>query len=289
MMLDYSVTPPVKAIQSHYHPYPPHLDNYNRIYKKSTAKSEGKQFEGRPFKDFLRFLDKLGIGQIVVKARDIESTFGLKIPNEVVANLVKKYPKQVIGFAGADPHKGMQGVRDLEYAVRKLGLRGLNIQLYESKLTASDKKLYPLYSKCVELDIPLNIHVSANFSDKISLAYGHPLALDEVAIDFPELRIIASPPGWPWTHELIAIAWRHANVYVAITSLRPAILGRDGSGYEPLVTYGNSVLQDKIIFGSGWPLLPMQRSFDEIRALPWRPEVLPKLLGGNARRAIGLK
>ena len=62
MMLDYSVTPPVKAIQSHYQPYPPHLDNYNRIYKNSTEKAENKQFEGRPFKEFLRFLDKLGIG-----------------------------------------------------------------------------------------------------------------------------------------------------------------------------------------------------------------------------------
>ena len=69
----------------------------------------------------------------------------------------------------------------------------------------------------------------------------------------------------------------------------PAILGKAGSGYEPFVTYGNSVLQDKLIFGSGWPLLPLRRSLAEMRALPWRPEVLPKILGGNARRALRLE
>lgn len=287
-IFDYSVTPPVKEILEHYHPYPPHLANYDRIYKKSTEQSETAQFTSRPFADFLRFLDEVGVGQIVVKARDIESTFGLKIPNETVASLVRAHPDRVVGIAGADPHKGMQAVRELEHAVRNLGLRGLNLQLYELKLPANDKKLYPLYAKCVELGVVLNIHVSANFSTQIPLAYGHPLALDEVAVDFPELRIIASPPGWPWVHELIAVAWRHPNVYIGLSSLRPAILGKAGSGYEPFVTYGNSVLQDKLIFGSGWPLLPLRRSLAEMRALPWRPEVLPKILGGNARRALGL-
>lgn len=288
MLVDYSVTPPVAEILSHYHPYPPHLANYSRIYRSSTEQSESGRFVGRPFETFLGFLDEMGIGQIVVKARDIESTFGLKIPNEVVADLVRRYPGRVIGMAGADPYKGMRAVRELEQAVRELKLRGLNLQLYELKLPANDRRLYPLYAKCAELDVAVNIHVSANFSTAIPLSYGHPLNLDEVAVDFPELRIIASPPGWPWVHELIAVAWRHPNVYIGISSVRPAVLARPGSGYEPLVTYGNGVLRDKLIFGSGWPLLPLRRSVEEMRALPWRPEVLPQIMGENARRALGL-
>jgi predicted TIM-barrel fold metal-dependent hydrolase len=290
MVLDYSVTPPVKEILQHYHPYPPHLANYNRIYERATAasQSESEQFLDRPFGDFLRFLDGLGIDRIVVKARDIESTFGLKIPNEAVAELVRAHPSRVIGIAGADPHKGMRAVRELEHAVTRLGLRGLNLQLYELKLPANDKKIYPLYAKCVELGVMVNVHVSANYSTEIPLAYGHPLNLDEVAVDFPELRIVASPPGWPWTHELIAVAWRHPNVYIALSSLRPSILGKAGSGYEPLFVYGNGVLRDKMIWGSGWPLLSLKRSLDEMRRLPWKPDVLPKVLGANAERALGL-
>jgi predicted TIM-barrel fold metal-dependent hydrolase len=287
-IFDYSLTPPVREILEHYHPYPPHLANYNRIYQRSTEQSETAQFADRPFAEFVRFLDQQGVGRFVVKARDIETTFGLRIPNEAVAELVRQYPDRIVGVAGADPHKGMRAVRDLEHAVRHLGLRGLNLQCYELKLPPNDKKIYPLYAKCVELDIAVNIHVSANFSTQIPLSYGHPLALDEVAVDFPELRIIASPPGWPWIHELVAVAWRHPNVYIGLSSVRPAILGKAGSGYEPLLTYGNSVLQDKLIFGSGWPLLPMRRSLAEMRALPWRTAVLPKIMGDNAARALGV-
>jgi predicted TIM-barrel fold metal-dependent hydrolase len=194
----------------------------------------------------------------------------------------------VIGFAGADPYKGVRAVAELTDAVVNLGLRGLNLQLYELKLSANDRRIYPLYATCAELGIPVNIHASSHFSSSIEMGYGHPLKLDEVAVDFPDLTIIACPPGWPWIHELIAVAWRHPNVYIALSSLRAAVLGKAGSGYEPLVTYANSVLQDKVIFGSGWPLLPLERSISEFRALPWKPEVVPKLMGGNLLRALSV-
>jgi len=288
MILDYNITPPVESILKHYHPYPEHLQNYKRIYGKTSEKAESGRFEGKPLDVFLNFLDGLGITRFVVKARDIETTFGLKIPNESIAELVRSYPDRVIGIAGADPHKGSEAVRELDHAVRNLGLKGLNLQLYELKLIASDRKLYPLYEKCCELGVPINIHVSVNFANRISLKYGHPIHLDQVAIDFPDLTLIASPPGWPWVHELIAVAWRHPNVYIGLNSMRPKLLMKPGSGYEPLFTYGNGVLQDKMIFGSGWPLLPLEQTLSEIRSLPWRPQVLTKLLWDNAARVFGI-
>jgi hypothetical protein len=288
MILDYNITPPVESILKHYHPYPEHLQNYKRIYGKTSEKAESSRFEGKPLDIFLSFLDGLGISRFVVKARDIETTFGLKIPNESVAELVRSYPDRIIGISGADPHKGREAVRELDHAVRNLGLKGLNLQLYELKLIASDRKLYPLYEKCCELDVPINIHVSVNFANRIPLKYGHPIHLDQVAIDFPDLKLIASPPGWPWVHELIAVAWRHPNVYIGLNSMRPKLLMKPGSGYEPLFTYGNGVLQDKVIFGSGWPLLPLEQTLDEIRSLPWRPQVLTKLLWDNAAHVFGI-
>src|SRR5258706_5992768 len=145
MIFDYNITPPVESILKHYHPYPDHLQNYKRIYGKTSDKSESRQFEGRPLAEFMAFVESLGVTRFVVKARDIETTFGLKIPNEAVAELVRAYPDRVIGIAGADPHKGREAVRDLEHAVKNLGLKGLNLQLYELEMVASDRRIYPLY------------------------------------------------------------------------------------------------------------------------------------------------
>jgi hypothetical protein len=289
MIIDYGITPPVAEMFAHYQPFAEHLSNYSRIFGSSTVARDAEGFLGRPFEEFISFVTRAGVDRFVVKACDVESTFGIKTRNEVVAKLVREYPDRVIGFAGVDPHKGVKAVEELSYAVKELGLCGLNLQLYELKLPAQDKRIYPLYEKCVELDIPVNIHSSGHFSSVIGLGYGHPLNLDEVAVDFPELTIIACPPGWPWVHELIAVAWRHPNVYIGLSSLRAAVLGKSGSGYEPLVTYGNSVLQDKLIFGSGWPLLPLQRSVEEFRALPWKAEVISKLLGINLSRALKIE
>ncbi|QEX23572.1 amidohydrolase [Hypericibacter adhaerens] len=285
-IFDYSITAPTEELVASYHPYPPHLANYERVYRNSTDHGELALFRGKPLAKFFEFLDSQGIGRICVKARDIRTTFNLTIPNEAVASLVADYPDRVVGFAGADPHRGKIAVTEFEHAIRKMGLRGLNLQLYELKLAANDRKIYPLYEKCVELNVPVNVHVSINFSTKSLMRYGHPLALDEVAVDFPDLRIIAGPPGWPWVQELIGVAWRHPNVYIAIESVRPNLLLKQNSGYEPLLTYGNSVLGDKIIFGSGWPLLPLARTVQEARSLPLKPANMRGFLADNAQRAV---
>ena len=89
----------------------------------------------------------------------------------------------------------MTAIRELEHAVRELGLKGLNLQCFEHKLCINDPKMYPLYAKCIELDIPVNIHASINFSTSTEMRYGHPIHLDEVMVHFPELRVVASPPA----------------------------------------------------------------------------------------------
>jgi predicted TIM-barrel fold metal-dependent hydrolase len=286
MIFDYSITAPTDELTDSYHPYPPHLANYARVYRNSTDLDELAKFKGKPLVNFFDFLDAHQVGKVCVKARDIETTFGLTIRNEAVGDLVAAYPDRVIGFAGADPHKGRAAVEELERAVVKLGLRGLNLQLYELKLGANDRLLYPLYDRCVELNIPVNIHTSINFSTKSLMRYGHPLLLDEVAVDFPDLRIIAGPPGWPWVQELIGVAWRHPNVFIAIESVRPGLLLKQNSGYEPLLTYGNSVLSDKIIFGSGWPLLPLDRTIREAQSLPLSSENMERFMTKNGQRAV---
>jgi predicted TIM-barrel fold metal-dependent hydrolase len=280
--IDYGSKPPVPEFDIS----GPHLKNYRRVYEASetVAKDSGP----KQISDYLAMYETLGARHVVVKARDIETTFGARIKNEDVAAFCRKHGPRYIGFAGVDPHKGMIAVRELEFAVKELGLRGLNLQCFENKLRINDPKMYPLYAKCIELDIPVNLHCSINFSTDSLMEYGRPQHLDEVMVHFPELRVCASPPGWPWVHELIGVAWRHRNVSIGLVAVRPKYLAVAASGYEPLLQYGNTVLQDRIIFGSSYPMLPVERCLEEIADLPLKDGVRRKWTHDNCARFLGL-
>jgi hypothetical protein len=287
MIIDYAVYPPVRSFM----PEPRgeragHMKNYNRIYGE-TAKIK-EQYADK-FNDFLKEMDEAGISKIVVKARDIETTQGLKITNEACAELVKKYPDRMIGMAGVDPLKGHAAVEELEYAVKELGLVGVNMWSFEYDLYPHDRKFYPLYEKCVELNIPVSMESSMHFSTKVKMDLCRPLYFDYVAVDFPELKIVMSTPGFPWVGELVGVAWRHPNVYIATSVVRAKYLGMPGTGYEILLQFGNSILQDKIIYGTGWPNFPFKRNIDELRALPLKEEVKEKWLGKNVAKLLGIK
>ena len=257
-----------------------HLEDYTRLYK--FAKREG-------IEQFSDLVDEAGISYAVVKARDVETTHGLKIPNEYVAELIKQYPKRLLGMAGVDPLKGHKAVEELDHAVKDLGLRGLNLWSFEYNLYPHDKRMYPLYEKCIELNIPVSMESSMHFSTKAYMDLSKPIYLDYIAVDFPELKIVGATPGWPWVSELVGVAWRHPNVYIATSSTRAIYLMKQGMGYEPLLQLGNSLLQDKIIYASGFPSVPLKRNLDELRQLPLKDEVKEKWLFRNAAKLLNIK
>ncbi|GGF43018.1 amidohydrolase [Aliidongia dinghuensis] len=265
----------------------PHLKNYDRIYA-STKPAPREETPEEALAAYLAAYDAAGASHVVIKARDLESTFGVKITNEDVAAFCARHGERFIGFAGVDPHKGPQALRELEHAVKELGLRGLNLQCFEHKLAINDPRLYPLYAKCVELDIPVNIHCGVNFSTESSMAFGRPYLLDEVMIAFPGLRACAAPPGWPWVHELIAVAWKHVNLTIGLVFVRPKYLTVPESGYGPLLQYGKKLLRDRIIFGSGFPTLPLASALAEIDELPIDDETKDLWRYGNAARLLRL-
>ncbi len=277
--IDFSSRPPLPELTL---PSSQHLSNYRRVYAASESLVD-KALGPEALRDYLATYDRLDAEAVVIKARDLTSTFGVKISNDAVADFCKAQGSRFIGFAGVDPHQGMTAVRELERAVRELGLCGLNIQGFEHKLAINDKLLYPLYAKCVELDIPVNIHCGINFATTTSANFGHPAALDEVLVHFPELRVCASPPGWPWVNELLAVAWRHPNLWIGVLAIRPKLLAVDHSGYGPLLQYGSGLLKSRMIFGSGFPMMPVERSLEEIRGLPLEDNVRRMWLADNAR------
>ncbi|WP_234717042.1 amidohydrolase family protein [Ensifer adhaerens] len=282
-LIDYSSKPPLKelSIKSG------HLSNYDRVYS-SVIDAETEASENA-LETYLGTYDRVGASHVVIKARDLETTFGRKISNEDVAEFCRTHGPRYIGFAGVDPHKGMAAVRELEYSVKELGLRGLNIQCFEHKVAINDRRLYPLYAKCAELAIPVNVHCGINFSSDTTMAFGQPSLLDEVMIHFPELKVCAAPPGWPWVHELIGVAWKHPNLWIGVVFIRPKVLSIPNSGYEPLLQYGKGLLKDRMIFGSGYPTLPLSSALEEIDGLGLKPEVKRAWLHGNAARFLGLE
>ncbi len=282
--IDYGSRPPTPEFAK----TGPHLQNYRRVYAASERAIEEPRETEAWLPAYLAMYERLGARHVVVKARDLETTFGFRIANEDVAAFCRRHGPRYLGFAGVDPHKGMTALRELEVAVRELGLRGLNLQCFEHRLRINDPKMFPLYAKCIELGIPVNIHCSVNFSTATSMDYGRPEYLDDVMMHFPELRVCASPPGWPWVLELIAVAWRHPNVWIGLVAVRPRYLAVASSGYEPLLQYGNTVLQDRIIFGSSYPMQPVERCLGEIAGLPLKERVKRKWVHDNAARFLGL-
>lgn len=279
MIIDYASRPPVPEFSQTKAVY---LANYRRVYAASERETAAQGGTGDSLSGYFDMYDKVGAQHVVIKARDLETTFGWRIKNEDVSAFCRTHGERFIGFAGVDPNKGITAVRELEVAVRELGLKGLNLQCFEHKLAINDKRMFPLYAKCIELDIPVNIHCGLNFSTSTLMELGRPALLDEVMVNFPDLRVCAAPPGFPWIHELIGVAWRHTNVYIGLVAVRPKYLKVAHSGYEPLLQYGRTVLKDRIIFGSSYPLTPVQRSIDDIDTLGLDPAIRHKWVYQNA-------
>lgn len=207
------------------------------------------------------------------------------MPPQVVADAVQQYPDRFSGLLGIDPFMGMAGVRELEHAVRELGFIGAHLYPHWFDLAPDHARYYPFYAKCVELDVPIQLQVgqSMNYSSEHrGRSVGQPITLDAVACDFPELKLVGIHVGIPWTEEMIAMAWKHDNVFIGCDAHSPQYWP------ESLVKYINSYGQDKVVFGTDFPVLDFKRTMDEIRALGFKPEVLKKLLRGNVQRVYKL-
>ncbi|MGI9229152.1 MAG: amidohydrolase family protein [Gammaproteobacteria bacterium] len=208
------------------------------------------------------------------------------LPPEIVARAVEQYPDKFSGLLGIDPFMGMEGVRQLQDAVSNMGFIGAHLYPHWFELPPDHARYYPFYSKCCELDIPIQLQVGQSMiysKEHRCRSVGRPITLDAVACDFPELKLIGIHVGIPWVDEMIAMAWKHENVFIGSDAHSPR--------YWPqsFVHYLNSYGQDKVIFGTDFPVLDFKRSMDEIAQLKLKPQVLKKFLRENTRRIYGLK
>jgi predicted TIM-barrel fold metal-dependent hydrolase len=209
------------------------------------------------------------------KARGMGNDFS----NEEVYEMIKKYPKQLIGMAGYDPMNIMESVRNIEKAVKEYGFRGVYAHTLGWDISAEDRRMYPCYVKCVELGIPFSMQIGHSL-ELMPSAAGRPITIDKVALDFPELRFIASHAGWPWCEELIAMVSKHRHVYVDISAHLPRYL--DPSIVQFMDTRG----QDKVLFGTN--AFGLKRCKQQFLEMKLKEETKRKVLRENACRVFNL-
>jgi hypothetical protein len=237
---------------------------------------------------YLEKMDAAGIDRalmVAVRAGDLAIKGSFEIEYSRVAEVCAEHPERFSGLAGVDPFRGMAGIYELQEAVEDLGFVGAHLYPHWFGLAPNDRRYYPYYAKCCELDIPIMMQVGHNliYSRERRLpSVGRPITLDEVAIDFPELKLIGIHIGVPWTDEMISMAWKHENVFIGVDAYAP-------KHWPPqIVHYLNTYGQDKVLFGTDWPVIDPERAMAEVNEMDLRPGAKAKLLRDNALKLFRL-
>jgi len=195
------------------------------------------------------------------------------IEHEHIASLIEQAPDRVIGLAGIDPLSGMTGVRHLERAVTEYGFKGAHVHPFGWGLPLNSREWWPFYTKAAELDVPV-LFQSGHSAEFMPSACGKPILLDDIAIWFPELNLVGAHTGWPWVEELIAMAWKHPNVYIATSGHAPKY-------WDPkLVRFLNARNRGigKVMWGTDYPLIEHGESLAQIGEYDLKPEAVQALL-----------
>jgi predicted TIM-barrel fold metal-dependent hydrolase len=207
---------------------------------------------------------------------------GALISNDEVAAFVAARPDRFSGLAAVDLRDPVGAVRELRRCVGELGFKGLRAIPWLWGWPPNDRRYYPLYTACVELGVPFCTQVG-HTGPLRSSETGRPIPyLDDVALDFPDLVIVAGHIGYPWTEEMVALARKYPNVHIdtsAYTVRR----------YPPeLVRYLRADGRKKVLFGTNWPMIAPEKALEGIDDLALEPEACSRFLGANARAVFGV-
>jgi len=212
-----------------------------------------------------------------------------KITNEEIAELAHKHSDVAIPFASVDPHRGAEGVAMAKRLIKDYGVKGFKFHPSVQEFAPNDRMAYPLYEAIAEAKLPALFHTGqtgvgagTRGGGGIRLKYSNPMLLDDVAADFPDMPIVLAHPSFPWQEEALSVATHKPQVYIDLSGWSPK--------YFPpiLVQYANTLLKDKIMFGSDYPVMAPEKWMEEFDKLPIKPEVKPLILKQNAARLLKL-
>jgi uncharacterized protein len=227
----------------------------------------------------------------VIFTVDAESVTGRPpVPNEEVAEVAAANPDVLIPFASVDPAKGRRAVLEARRLIADYGVRGFKFHPNLQAFYPNDRHVYPLYEEIAGAGLPALFHSGHSGIGSglpggggIRLKYSNPMYVDDVAVDFPELPIVLAHPSFPWQDEAISVALHKQQVYIDLSGWSPK--------YFPpqLVQYANTLLRERVLFGSDYPMITPDRWLADFEQLEIKPEVRPLILKENAARLLGLR
>ncbi|WP_211261117.1 amidohydrolase family protein [Pseudonocardia acaciae] len=248
----------------------------------------GEKVRGATVAALLTSLREHGVGHAVVHA-EYEGGEDAAALNAATVELVGQHPGLLSGFGTITmpPATAGRTAREVQ-ACADAGLIGVNIQPAFAGMDMHDRRLYPGYARAEELGLIVAVHTGVHYSRVYPMAHERPEFLDQIACDFPDLRLVACHGGWPWVAEYCAVARRHPTVWLELGGLSPKYVTRPGTGWDVLAGYLNNLLREQVLFGTDWPIFGHERALREWRAGGLRDHTLDAVLAGNARRLFGL-
>jgi len=234
--------------------------------------------------DLVEAMDKVGYDRVAIAAVKMWSlktnTFVWDFSVDLVQQLIEKSKGRIIGAVGYNPFDIQGSLREIERAVKELDFKFVYHHTMSFGLPPNDKRYYPLYAKCNELNIPLSVQVGHS-AEPMPSALGNPMYMDEIAITFPDLKINLSHTGWPWFREWCDLVWKHPNVYGDISAYMP-------KGLEPyqIKFMFSGKGKNKVMWGTNG--IGLARGKKELMEMDVKDDVKAKILRENAIRFLGL-
>jgi predicted TIM-barrel fold metal-dependent hydrolase len=233
---------------------------------------------------FVAKMDEAGIEKTIVTALKLWSYHDHKlmwdIPIKSVAELCKKYPDRFEGRASYNPFRIMESLEEIERSVKEYGFKGgVYVHSLSYGVFPTDRRMYPCYTKCIELGIPFSLQVGHSL-EALPSEPGRPMHMDHVILDFPQLVVILSHTGWPWCEEAISLASKNANVYIDISAHMPVYLDKK------IVEFMNGRGRKKTLFGTNG--LPAKDFKDQFMQLGMKEATNQAVLRDNAMKVFKL-
>jgi uncharacterized protein len=209
--------------------------------------------------------------------------------SEEIGDLAAEHPDAIIPFGSVHPMRGKAGAKIARRLLEEHGIRGFKFHPSVQEFYPNDRIAYPIYEVLAEYGVPALFHTGQNGvgagtkgGGGVRLKYSNPLFLDDVAVDFPDMPIIMAHPSFPWQDEALAVATHKAQVYIDLSGWSPK--------YFPpqLVQYANTLLKNKVLFGTDFPLFTPERWQADLEKTEVRDAVKPGIMLGNAAKLFGI-
>lgn len=221
---------------------------------------------------------------------DAESNMGRRrIPNEQIAEHANANSDMMIAFASIDPHKGKMGAREARRLITDYGVKGFKFHPTLQAFHPYEKMAWPLYEVIAEYGLPAVFHTGHSgigsgmrCGGGLQLEYSNPMHLDDVAIDFPDMQIVMAHPSFPWQDDALSVAMHKPNVWIDLSGWSLQYFPKQ------LVQYANTLLKDRVLFASDYPLITPDKWLKDFQDAGFKPEVVPGILKGNAVRLLRL-